>query len=416
MVKKTKLICGLTVISEELSEIPSIALSYTLKSGSRAESAEKCGLHHLLEHLLFKGSRAYDQKKIADVSDRLGGRLNAFTGKEITQFYIKSIDEKFGEAFQLLTDIVLNPTFPETEFEKEKNVIIQEIKESADNPDTHAFETFYERMYRKNGLGYPISGREETVVRLDRGRVLTTYTKLYRPQNLVLSAAGSIRHRDLVNLAERAFSRFPARKPARFSFAPVAWTLCRFAKTNSTLNQLYVIIGFDSISAVSPLRYRMMIMNDILGAGMSSRLYQSIREEKGLAYTVSSFTDTYLECGLLLIYAIVEPGNVGRYHAAVKKEIGILQKKGITAEELDRAKDHIKSSVILSLENNVSKMRFNTNQELYFGRELTLQEILAKINAVTIPDINALLLRLLPIDRSAHFIYGGAAASGVPSW
>lgn len=406
MVEKTVLSCGLTVITENFPEFPSVALSYSLKSGSRAENPASNGVHHLIEHMLFKGSRGHDLKQIADISDRLGGRLNAFTSKEITQYYIKSIDEKLAESFALLSDIVFHSTFPEDEFAKEKNVIIQEIKEADDNPETNAFETFYEKIYAGNALGYPIGGREKHVARLDRGQVFAFYRGHYLPENMLLSAAGNIRHRELVALASDFFAPFPARSPRRFKFPRARFRPRRFCKKNKTLNQCYMLAALDSISLVSSRRHPIMIMNDILGGGMSSRLYQSIREEKGLAYTVSSFIDSYLECGVQLIYAVIEPDKVSAYLEAVHSEIGRLRKKGISRDELDRAKDHIKSSIILSLENNVAKMRFNASQELYLGREQKVAGIIAEINATTSRDINGFCRKYLDLDQAALLTYG----------
>ncbi|MBN2400714.1 MAG: insulinase family protein [Candidatus Aminicenantes bacterium] len=414
MVQKTVLPCGLTVISEKFPEFPSFALSYTLKSGSRAETMATNGIHHLIEHMLFKGSAHYDMKQIADMADRLGGRLNAFTGKEITQYYIKSIDEKLSVSFQLLSDIIVNSTFPEDEFLKEKNVIIQEIRESEDNPDSNAFETLYEKIFNDNPLGYPIGGKKKQLARLERNQVLGFYREKYVPGNLLLSAAGNIEHRELVELAADFFSRFPARPALDFEFARANFQPRHFFKKNVSLSQCYIITALDSISLLAPFRHPFMIMNDILGSGMSSRLFQSIREEKGLAYTVSSFIDSYLECGVQIIYAVIDPEKIAPYLQAVKDEVELLKKEGIRPNELERAKDHIKSSIILSLENNVSKMSFNTNQELYFKKELDVASIITEINAATRDDINGFCRQYLNLDQAALFTYGRPAAA--PAW
>jgi predicted Zn-dependent peptidase len=414
MVEKTVLPCGLTVISEKFSEFPSFALSYTLKSGSRAETTATGGMHHLIEHMLFKGSSRYDMKQIADVADRLGGRLNAFTGKEITQFYIKSIDEKLPESFRLLSDIVMNSTFPEDEFLKEKNVIIQEIREAEDNPDNNAFETLYEKIYQDNALGHPIGGKEKQIARFERGQVFAYYRETYAPANLLLAAAGNIEHRDLVDLASGFFGHFPARPALDFDFARARFRPRRFFKKNGSLSQCYAIIALDSISLLAPFRHPFMIMNEILGAGMSSRLFQGIREDKGLAYTVSSFVDSYLDCGAQFIYAVVEPDKIAAYLGAVQDEIERLKREGVRDDELERAKDHIKSSTVLGLENNVSKMSFNINQELYFKKDLPVAAIIAEINAATRDDINGFCRQYLDLDQAALFTYGRPASA--PAW
>jgi predicted Zn-dependent peptidase len=414
MVEKTVLPCGLTVISENLAEFPSLALSYSLKSGSRAENPASNGVHHLIEHMLFKGSRRFDLKGIADVSDRLGGHLNAYTSKEVTQVYIKSIAEKLGESFALISDIVFHSTFPEDEFAKEKNVIIQEIREADDSPENNAFETFFETIYAGNALGYPIGGKEKQVARLDRGDVFTFYRGKYAPENFLLSAAGCIRHRDLVALAGDFFASWPRRRPRPFRFSRARFRPDRFSKKNRSLNQCYVLAAMDSISLRSPLLHPFMLMNDILGAGMSSRLFQSIREEKGLAYTISSSVDSFLDCGVQIIYAVIEPGKAKAYLQALAGEIQALRKHGIAADELERAKDHIKSAILLGLEDNAAKMRFNASQELYLGREQDVAAIIAEIDATGVRDINGFCRRYLDLGRAALFTYGGGR--GTPAW
>lgn len=406
MVEKTVLDSGLVIISEYRPEFPSFALSYSLRSGARAEEISNNGIHHFIEHMMFKGSAKYDAKKIADVSDRLGGRLNAFTGKEVTQYYIKAIDGKLPESFDLLTDIVMKSAFPGDEFLKEKSVILQEIKESDDDPDTYAFEKFYESVYTGNGIGLPIPGKENSVSGFDREMVFDFYKKNYTPAKLLLAAVGSVNHADLVELANSAFAGFPPQQPENFSFSEPRFNARSFIKRNASLNQLYVIIGFKAVPAASLLKYKFMVMNDILGSGMSSRLFQKIREEKGLAYTVNSFVDAYLECGIQLLYAIIEPNKAEEYLKAVKDEIVKLKKDGITKDELNRAKDHIKSSVILGLEGNVSKMRFNVNQEFFLKRELQTKEIIENINKLTAADINRLFKDFLDLQEAAIFFYG----------
>ena len=268
MVEKTVLPCGLTVISEKFPEFPSFALSYTLKSGSRAETAADNGIHHLIEHMLFKGSQNYDLKQIADMADRLGGRLNAFTGKEITQYYIKSIDEKLAASFHLLSDIVLNSTFPEEEFLKEKNVIIQEIREAEDNPESNAFETFYEKIYEDNALGYPDRRQGKTVgpagarpgFRFLPGDSMPRKTFCCRPP--ATSSTGNWSNWPAIFSAA---SR-PGRRGISISPGPAS-SRGVFSRKTDSLNQCYVITALDSISLLSPFRHPFMIMNDILGSG-----------------------------------------------------------------------------------------------------------------------------------------------------
>jgi len=406
MVKKTVLDSGLVVLTEYSSAFPSFSLSYTLRMGSRNETLETCGIHHLIEHMLFKGNEKYNLREIADISDRLGGKLNALTSKEITQFYIKAIDEHLNESFDLLTQMVMNSTFPEDEFLKEKGVAIQEIHESDDSPDTNAFETFYEKVFGDNGLAYSVGGKVESVSSFERNMVYDFYKQHYTPDNLILAAVGKVEHQKLVDLAEAAFKNFPARKPREHIFKTPTFRHQIFHKKNTSLKQIYIIIGFKSIPLVSPYKNRFMILNDILGSGMSSRLFQKIREEMGLAYTVNSFSDAYLDCGTHLTYSIIEPSNVSQYLDAVKDELIRLKTEGINEEELLRSRDSIKSSVILGLESRVSKMRFNVNNELFLLREVTPREIIDDINRTTVEDINQLFKDYFNLDEMAVFLYG----------
>lgn len=406
MIKKTVLDSGLTIISEYRASLSTFALSYTLKSGSRAETTSNNGIHHLMEHMLFKGSSRYDLKQIAEVSDRLGGTLNAFTGKEITQYYMTAIDEKLEESFDLLTDIVIESILPADELEKEKNVVLQEIKETEDTPDSYSFDLFYEQVFADNGMGLPIAGHEDQVSGLQRPEVNDFYKNYYAPQNLILAAAGKVDHDRLVALAQRYFSRFPSRPAVDFSFPATGYSFNTRVKHNESLNQVYALIGLQAPSFGAGEKFKYKVMNNILGSGMSSRLFQSIREEKGLAYTVSSFPDFFLEGGLCIIYSITEPGNVDQYLQAVQEEVDRLKTHGVDERELEWARDYAKGSLVLQLESNVNTMRFHVNQELYLPAEMPVRAILDEIDSITVDDVNGMIGDYLNMEQSALLLYG----------
>ncbi len=406
MIKKTVLENGLIIISEENKSVPSFSMSYTLKSGSRAENSEINGIHHLIEHMLFKGTDKYSLVDIANISDRLGGRLNAFTGKEITQFYLKAIDEKFDIAFDLLSDIVFNSKFDENEFEKEKNVVLQEIKESEDSPDINAFELFYENLFKPNPLSFPIAGKTEIVSNFTRDLLYDFYLTKYQPANLLLSVVGNINHERIVDKAREFFKDYSKVMPKDFIFDKPKFIEFNLSHKKDSLNQLYVIMGMKGVSAVSKDRYKFMVLNDILGAGMSSRLFQKIREEKGLAYTINSFPDSFLECGIHIIFSIIEPEKFNPYLNSVKEILFDVRENGVNDDELVRAKDHIKSSIILGLENNLSKMRNIINKELYSKEALNVNKILEEINSYTKDEINRIAKEYLEIENSSIFAYG----------
>lgn len=407
--KKTILDCGLTILTEKYATIPSFALSYTIKSGSCNETTENNGIHHLIEHMLFKGSEKYSQKNIADISDRLGGRMNAFTSREITQYYIKSIDEKLPESFDLLSDIVFSSEFDKGEFKKEVEVIKQEIKESADNPDACTFEMFYKDVFGNRGVGLPIAGTIESVSEFTRNRVYKYYKDLYHPSNVILSCIGNIEHAQIVSLAEQQFSGISKKDGILKEKREINFRTGMLPHPKKDLQQLYSIIGFRSIPIVNPDRFKYMILNDILGSGMSSRLFQKIREEKGLAYTISSFIDSYKDFGIHIIYAVTDAKKKEDYLEAVQEEFQLLKDSGITDDELNKSKDHIKTSLILSLESNVSRMRFNINGELYFEKPKKIDEIINEINIVTIEDINRILKNYPDPDNISTLLYGNIA-------
>jgi len=406
MMNRSVLDCGLVVLSEYIPAFPSFSMSYTVRGGSRMESVQLNGIYHLIEHMLFKGTEKYNLKEIADISDRLGGKLNAFTSKEITQFYLKAIDEHLPESFDLLTQMVRNSTFPDEEFNKEKSVAVQEIYEADDNPETNAFETFYRNVYQNNGLGFPVGGRVGPVNALERDQVYDFYVNNYAPNNLVLSAVGKIEHQRLVDLANDAFKDAPASKPRSFLVDSPNFSTFTKNKKNDSLSQVYMIMGFDAVSMNSPDRYPYMIINDVLGSGMSSRLFQRIREDLGLAYTVSSFTDAYNDCGMHLIYAVIKPENASECIDAVKEELEKLRNKGITAEELDRARYSIKSSIILGLESNVNMMRFHINNELFQDDVLNPEQIIQMVNTTSVDDINSILPKYLDSEQMSLLLYG----------
>ncbi len=407
--KKTILDCGLTILSEKYKTVPSFSLSYTIKSGSCNETAGNNGIHHLIEHMLFKGSDKYSQKDIADISDRLGGRMNAFTSREITQYYIKSIDEKFPESFDLLSDIVFSSLFDNQEFNKELEVIKQEIKESGDNPDASAFEMFYKDVFGSDGIGLPIAGTAESISGLKRDRVFRFYKELYHPSNIILSCTGNIEHDLIVSMAEKKFSGLKTKEGIKKNKKDIHFRTGILPHPKKEIKQLYSIIGFRSIPITSPDRFKYMILNDILGSGMSSRLFQKIREERGLAYTITSFIDSYRDFGIHLIYAVTDPEKKEEYLNAVKEELKILKKNGISEEELEKSKDHIKTSLILSLESNVSKMRFNINGELYFNKPKKITDIINDINNVNINDINNILIDYPDSENITTLLYGKIA-------
>ncbi len=407
MVEKTVLENGITIISEFISGVPSFALSFTLKTGSGTESKDDNGIHHLIEHMLFKGNENYTQREIAVVTDRLGGNLNAFTSREITQFYVKAVEEKAEESFRLLTSMLFNSRFNEHEFKKEKSVVSQEIRESEDSPDTHIFDLFYKNVFGNKGIGLPITGTINSIKNLSRERVLKFYKEQYVPANIIVSCAGNIKHDRVVSLTSNYLEgkNSSVNIKEKKTVLPV-YSRKFFLKKRNDLQQCYSITGMRGVSINNPKRYLFLLFNDILGSGMNSRLFQIIREKKALAYTISSFPDSYSNFGLLLIFSILEVAKMNEYYDTLLKELNKIKNRGLSVKEIEISKDHLKSSLILNLESNVSRMRFNLNNELYYKRERSYTEIIDGINSIDKNKMDEFLNEIINIEKMASVFYG----------
>ena len=406
MRKKSLLDSGLTVVSEYRPGFPSLAISLTLKSGAARETPERNGVHHLIEHMMFKGSRHYSMLDIATMTDRLGGHLNAFTGREITQYYLKVLDEQAVPALDLLLDMVFRSTLPKKEVHREREVVLQEIREAEDSPETHAFENFFSRLYGNSGLGLPIAGTCESVSRLKRDFLMDWYTRNYNPANLMVTSVGNMEHVRLLDLVSRRIPDSDAASPSQVLPVPDGFRPGTSALPNPSLQQSYVIVAFPGLCASHPDRYAFSMVNDILGGGMSSRLFQSVREEHGIAYTVSSFHESFQSSGVHLLYAVMEPGQVMPYLEIVAGEIARLKAGGISADEMERARDHLKASLALGLEDNLNRMRFLVNRELFHIREAGVEDILARINEIQSDHLKQILDTNMLSEQAAVFVYG----------
>ena len=407
MIEKTILPCGLTILSESRSEQSSLALSYTIPSGSRDESPDQAGIHHFIEHLVFKGNPRYSQQAIAQLSDRMGGHLNAFTAKEVTQYYTKAIPQHLERSFDLLSHLVFEADFPESEFDKEKEVITQEIRESRDTPDSQVFDLLYERIFPDSSLGVTITGDEKSLGGLSRDKVLEFYRRLYQPQNAVLTAVGALEHQRLADLAQAFFEQRPAAPAAGFHRTP----LPRFHPgvhqvDQSSLEQVYHLVGMSAPPAAHPHRAAYMLVNELFGGGASSRLHQHLREELGLVYSVSSFYENYRDCGVQMIFSITQPEKMAEFRRALEREMKSLHRQLPSTEEMERVRDHLKASTILSLESNVSRSRLITNQWLYQRRFQTIEEMSAEIDAIDRQAVAEVLEEFFSLERIAELRYG----------
>jgi predicted Zn-dependent peptidase len=376
-----------------------------IASGSRDEPQPLNGISHFVEHMLFKGTTTRSAEDIARSVDSIGGNLDAFTAKELVCFNTKVLDEHLSLAFDVLADLVLHPLFHEEDIEREKGVILEEIKMEADSPDYLVHEIFSSYFWKDHPLGKPILGTRETVKRFGREAIHAYYSEVYAPANLVVTAAGNLTHGRLVDLAREHFESLPPGAPPPADVAPS--THARIALRNKKqLEQVHLCLGVPSYSLPHPERFACYVLNTVLGGGMSSRLFQNIRERQGLAYAVFSELNPYRDTGCLSIYAGTSLENARKVVESIVKEFRQLKEQRLGEEELRRAKDHLKGSLMLSLESTASRMSNLARQEIYFGRFFTLDELVESIESVTAEEVQRIALTFFDSRQIALTVLG----------
>jgi predicted Zn-dependent peptidase len=395
---------GIRVITERIPHVRSVAVGIWVDTGSRNEPESRGGISHLIEHLVFKGTATRTAEEIARTVDSVGGHMDAFTAKEHTCFYVSVLDEHLPLAVDLLSDIFLHPLFGAEDIEREKSVVLQEIKMVEDTPDDLIHDLFAERIWPTHPLGRPILGSREAVQGFSRETILTHFREEYCPEKITIAAAGNADHRRVVGLFEphfRGFFRPPAaRDGAPPSLAPGLDML------HKALEQVHLIVGFPGLPQADPERYALYLLNDIIGGSMSSRLFQEVRERQGLVYSIYSGIQAYRDTGVLYISAGTDAPNFSKVLKLILKEVRDLKKDGIRSEELRRAKDHLKGNLMLSLESTSSRMNRLAKQELSFGVFFSLDEMLAAIDHVREEEVQSLIHRLLDEDQLALLTLG----------
>src|SRR5438876_7815626 len=403
---------GMTALVETLPYVRSVALGYYLRSGSAVESEEHGGASHFLEHLVFKGTATRSTSDIAQVIDILGGDVDAFTGKEYTSFYAHVLDEQVDTALDLLTDIVVSPRFSPSDLESERSVILEEIKMVEDTPDDLVHEIFVTSFWPDHPLGRPILGTEETVNRLGRDQILAHYGETFHPANIIFCASGNVRPEQIVPYLERAFP-VDSKPPLRRGWDAPAPAQHVIVREKRELEQVHLCLGSRGFPQQNQERYAAALFNSILGGGMSSRLFQRIREKEGLVYTVLSYHNGYLNGGYEAVYAACVPRNLRRVLSITLEEMKKIKADGATAAELSAAKLHLKGSILLSLESTVSRMSGIARQEYYFGRQFSPDEIIQHIDAVTLDDIHTVAQTIVDPDSLSLTLLGNLKSPGV---
>ena len=386
-VQTTRLSNGLTILTEHMPGLRSVSLGIWVRRGSRHESPALNGICHFIEHALFKGTHRRSAHQIATESDRLGGHLDAYTSHEITGFALKVVDTALPQAFDLLADLLANPRFDEEDLMREQRVIIEEMKMIEDTPDELLTELFHAAYFPNHSLGRPIEGTEQTVSSFDRATIASFHAGNYSPRNLVIAAAGNIDHGQLVELAERVFvtegAAIEAAPSSPLSPQPAAPIL---VERKSELEQAHLIIAAPWPSAKSEERYAASMLGTIIGGGTSSRLWQSIREERGLAYSIGAGGNTFTDVGMFTIYAGTSPEHLDQVVDLSLRELRHAVREPVTPDELQLAKEQAVSSVLLSLESSSSRVGALARQEIIHGRRFSPEEIIRRIEAVTAED------------------------------
>lgn len=385
-IEMTRLPNGVRVITEAMPHVRSVSVGVWVGTGSRRETPEQNGLSHFIEHMLFKGTTNRSAEDIARSVDSIGGNLDAFTAKELVCFNTKVLDQHLSLAFDVVADLVLHPLFRQEDITKEKGVILEEIKMEADSPDYLVHEIFSSNFWKDHPLGKPILGTRETVKRFDHDMIGAYYRAVYAPSNLVVTAAGHLTHQGLVELVREHFESLPPNGAPPPDHAPN--THARIALRNKkSLEQVHLCLGVPSYPLPHQERFACYVLNTLLGGGMSSRLFQNIRERQGLAYAVFSELNPYRDTGCLSIYAGTSGESARKVVSSIMKEFQQLKQERVSEEELRRGKDHLKGSLMLSLESTSSRMSNLARQEMYFGRFFSLDELVESIEAVTADDV-----------------------------
>ena len=409
MVVAERLSSGIQLVTESMTHVRSVSLGVWLLRGSRHESDRESGIAHFVEHMLFKGTANRSAQQIAQEIDSIGGQLDAFTAKEYAGYYIKVLDEHLPKAVDLLSDMLLRPAFKPEDIQREQGVILEEIKMVEDAPDDLVHEMFTQQFWPKHPLGRPILGTPATVSSFTQPTLRNYFGRSYVAPRLLIAAAGRIEHAQVRTLVERAFESAPLQGASDDTAPPD--TAAGSVHRQKDIEQSHVCIGAPSYYQAHQDRHALYVLNTILGGSMSSRLFQHIREDRGLAYAVFSTLTSYSDAGMISIYAGCANERVAQVVDLALEEMRGLREQPVPFDELRRAKDHLKGSLMLNLESTSSRMSHLARQYIFFGRHFTLDEMTDAIEAVTGDDVLRVANELFRDQGLTATVVGPAEAS-----
>ncbi|MGE6631454.1 M16 family metallopeptidase [Bacillus sp. NPDC077027] len=392
---------GVRIVLENNPTVRSVAIGVWIGTGSRHETKEINGISHFLEHMFFKGTKTRSARDIAESFDRIGGQVNAFTSKEYTCYYAKVLDSHAGYALDVLADMFFHSAFDEEELKKEKNVVYEEIKMYEDTPDDIVHDLLSKAVYGEHSLGYPILGTEETLSTFNGDSMRKYMDEYYTPDRVVISVAGNVED-TFISEVEKLFGSYEGNEQKRSMQAP-EFHYGKMARKKET-EQAHLCLGFNGLPVGDKSIYDLIVLNNVLGGSMSSRLFQDVREDKGLAYSVFSYHSSYADNGMLTIYGGTGANQLNLLSETILKTLDILKRDGITKKELENSKEQMKGNLMLSLESTNSKMSRNGKNELLLGKHRTLDEIIDEINKVTLDGVNTLSKRIFTEDYALSLI------------
>ena len=406
MYKTKKLNNGLTIIAEEIPYLKSISMGIWFRSGIKTEENYIDGVSHFIEHMMFKGTKNRTSKQLVAEIENLGGVINAFTGRECTCYYVRLLDEHLNIGIDILSDMILNSKFDEKDIEREKSVIIEELKMYEDSPEDLTYDILLEKVYNNKGIGKNILGSKESIKSMNRDAILDYFEKFYVPENAVLSICGNFDFEETVKLIEDKFENWHGEKPD-YNLQNEIFNPC-IIKKDRDYEQTNLAICFEceNIGSSSNDVYAIDIINNVLGGSSTSRLFQRIREDEGLVYSIYSEQEFYREKGELGIYASMSTENLEDVYRLVKEEIISLNENGITEEELNNSKEQLKGEFMLGMESTESRMNAIGKYMLITGKVETLEDVIEGLNSITMDDINRVISDVLDINKMGVCVVG----------
>ncbi|WP_017753807.1 M16 family metallopeptidase [Calidifontibacillus oryziterrae] len=387
MIKKYTCQNGVRIVLENIPTVRSVAIGIWIGTGSRNENEKNNGISHFLEHMFFKGTNTRSAREIAESFDSIGGQVNAFTSKEYTCYYAKVLDEHAGIALEVLADMFFNSVFDEEELKKEKNVVLEEIKMYEDTPDDIVHDILSKATFGNHALAYPILGTEETLETFNGDKLREYIYEHYTPDNVVISIAGNI-DESYIKDVEGYFGKYESKFTRKEYTTPTV--LAEKLSRKKETEQAHLCIGYNGLKLGHEQIYSLIVLNNVLGGSMSSRLFQDVREQRGLAYSIFSYHSAFLDNGLLTIYGGTASNQLNTLFETIQATIAVLKKDGITERELYNSKEQLKGSLMLSLESTNSRMSRNGKNELLLKRHRSLDEIIEMISNVTLDTVNNL--------------------------